>query len=160
MPSWPRRSWKAGQAEEGLALIAEAEEFVTKTGERQLEAEVHRLKGELLLARSPSEHAAAEAAFREALEVAHRQSAKSYELRAATSLAHLWQRQGREEDARELLAPVYELVHRRLRHAGPEGREGTIGSVGLSAAPTQSPQRGESLKKRTPRNQGFQGVKW
>jgi predicted ATPase len=98
---------KAGQAEEGLALIAEAKEFVTKTGECESEAELHRLKGELLLARRASDHANAEAAFREALEVARRQSAKSYELRAATSLARLWQRQGREGDARELLAPVY-----------------------------------------------------
>jgi predicted ATPase len=98
----------AGQAEEGLAVIAEAQEFVTKTGERQCEAEVHRLKGALLLARSPSDQAGAEASFREALEVAHRQSAKSLELRAATSLARLWQQQGRKQVARELLAPVYD----------------------------------------------------
>ncbi len=99
---------KAGQAEAGLALIAEAQEFVAKTGERESEAELHRLEGELLLARSPSDHAEAEAAFREALDVARRQSAKSWELRAATSLARLWQRQGRKEEARALLAPVYD----------------------------------------------------
>jgi predicted ATPase len=98
---------RAGQVEEGLALIAEAQEFVTKTEERAYEAEMHRLKGELILARSPSDPAGAEASFREALEVARRQSAKSYELRAATSLARLWQGQGRKEEARELLAPVY-----------------------------------------------------
>jgi predicted ATPase len=99
---------RAGRAEEGLALIAEAQEFVARTGEREYEAEVHRIKGELLLAREPSDAVGAEASFREALEVARRQSAKSRELRAATNLARLWQRQGRKEEARELLAPIYE----------------------------------------------------
>jgi predicted ATPase len=97
---------KAGQAEEGLAFIDEAQGFVAKSGERSVEAEVHRVKGELLLARSPSDYAEVETAFREALEVARRQSAKSPELRAATSLARLWQQQGREKEARALLAPV------------------------------------------------------
>jgi predicted ATPase len=68
---------------------------------------MHRLKGELLLARSPSDPTQAEVSFREALEVARRQSAKSFELRAATSLARLWQRQGKRDEARDLLAPVY-----------------------------------------------------
>jgi len=99
---------RAGQAEEGLALLAEAQGIVTKTGERNAETAVHRLKGELLLARSPSDPVEAEASFREAFDVAHRQSAKSAELRAATSLARLWQEQGREQEARELLAPVYD----------------------------------------------------
>jgi predicted ATPase len=98
---------KAGQTEEGLALMAEALELVTKTGEHAGEAAVHRVKGELLLARSPSDQAEAEASFREALEVARRQSAKSLELRAATSLARLWQRQGKRDEARDLLATVY-----------------------------------------------------
>jgi predicted ATPase len=99
---------KAGQAEEGLTLIAEAQEFVAKTGERVNEAEVQRIRGELLLARTPSEPAGADASFREALDVARRQSAKFWELRAAMSLARLWQQQGRKEEARELLAPVYD----------------------------------------------------
>jgi predicted ATPase len=98
---------KAGEAEEGLALMAEALEFMAKTGERVYEAEVHRLKGELLLARSPSDHGEAEVSFRKALDVARHQSAKSWELRAATSLARLWQRQGRRDEAHDLLAPVY-----------------------------------------------------
>jgi predicted ATPase len=99
---------KAGQAEEGLALIAEAQEFVAKTGERMAEAELHRIKGELLLAQSPCDQVGAETSFREALDVARRQSAKSDELRAATSLARLWQQQGRRQEARDLLAPVYD----------------------------------------------------
>ena len=99
---------RVGQVEEGLTLIAEAERFVTKTGERWNEAEVHRVKGELLLACSPADEAGAERSFRQAIDVAGRQDAKSHELRAATSLARLWQQQGRKDEARELLAPVYD----------------------------------------------------
>jgi predicted ATPase len=99
---------KAGQAEEGAMLIAEALEFVARTGERDYEEEVHRVKGELLLARSPPDPAGAETSFRQALDIARQRSAKSFELRAAMSLARLWQRQGRERDARDLLAPVYD----------------------------------------------------
>jgi predicted ATPase len=99
---------KAGQAEEGLALLDEAQGLVAKTRERGFEAGGHRFKGELLLSRSPSDQPGAEACFREALEVARRQSAKSFELRAATSLARLWQSQGKRDEARDLLAPVYD----------------------------------------------------
>jgi predicted ATPase len=96
----------AGQVEEGLALLAEAQAFVASSGERSDEAEIHRVKGELLLALPTPDPAQAEASFREALGVARRQSARSLELRAATSLARLWQRQGRKEEARALLQPV------------------------------------------------------
>jgi class 3 adenylate cyclase/predicted ATPase len=97
-----------GQSEEGLALIVEAERTIAQTGESAYEAEVHRIGGELFLARSPSDEERAEASFRKALDIARRQDAKSQELRAATSLARLWQGQGRPEEARELLAPVYD----------------------------------------------------
>jgi predicted ATPase len=99
---------EGGQAEEGLALLAEAQERVTKTGERAYEAEVRRLKGDLLLALPTPDPAEAEAAYLGALEVARRQGAKSWELRAATSLARLWKQQGRREEARSLLAPVFD----------------------------------------------------
>ncbi len=62
----------------------------------------------LFLALPTPNPAQAEVAYRDALEVARRQSAKSYELRAATSLARLWQGQGRDEEARDLLQPVYD----------------------------------------------------
>ena len=65
------------------------------------------LKGWLLLARSGENQAAAEACFRQALDVARRQSAKSVELRAATSLARLWQKQGKKAEARQMLAEIY-----------------------------------------------------
>ena len=69
---------------------------------------MHRVKGELLLARSAKNQAEAEACFDQAIEVARRLSTKSLELRAATSLARLWQGQGRSGEAQELLAPVYD----------------------------------------------------
>jgi predicted ATPase len=94
---------KAGQAEEGLRLVADALRIVEKTGERKFEAELNRLNGELLLSRVEAE---AEACFQRALEVARRQRAKSWELRAATSLSRLWHTQGRGEEARELLKEV------------------------------------------------------
>ncbi len=72
-----------------------------------MEAELHRLQGELLLDRSPGDYGPAESAFQEALSIARAQQAKSLELRAATSLARLWRAQAKTKAARELLAPVY-----------------------------------------------------
>jgi len=99
---------KAGQVEEGLAAMAEAMEFAAKTNEGVAEAELHREKGELLLSRTPADQAGAEVSFRTALDVARRKKGKLWELRTAMSLARLWQQQGRKEDARDLLAPVYD----------------------------------------------------
>ena len=95
-----------GQAEEGLRLLAEAFAAVEQREERYFEAELHRLHGELLLAR-PAAERDAEACFLKATEIARQQQAKSWELRAATSLARLWQKQGRPEQARQVLDPVY-----------------------------------------------------
>ena len=82
--------------------------MMERTGERWWEAEVHRLKGELLLHQATSDVAQAETCFHQALDVARYQQAKSLELRAATSLARLWQSQDKRQGARDLLAPVYE----------------------------------------------------
>jgi predicted ATPase len=79
-----------------------------KTGVRFYEAELHRLKGELLLQQSPDNTAEAEFCFHHALEISRAQQAKSWELRTATSLSHLWQSQGKRQDAYDLLAPVYD----------------------------------------------------
>ncbi len=98
---------KAGWAEEGLHVLAEALAVVDTIEERYYEAELYRLQGELLLARSAEQHAEAETCFQQALAVARRQRAKSWELRAAMSLSRLWQCQGKRDEARELLAPVY-----------------------------------------------------
>jgi predicted ATPase len=96
---------EAGQPEEGLNRLVEAARLVETTQERWAEAEMHRLRGTLLL--SMREHAEAENSYRQALSVAQRQSAKFWELRAATSLARLWRDQGKRTEARDLLAPVY-----------------------------------------------------
>jgi predicted ATPase len=98
---------KAGQVEEGLHLLAEALAVANDTGECRWDAELHRLTGELLLARPVVHHAEAETRLRQALTIAHGQQAKSYELRAAMSLARLWQQQGQRAEASSLLAPIY-----------------------------------------------------
>ena len=95
----------AGQAEAGLSTLAEAVAFVEKTGERYYEAEIYRLQGELLLMQG--DEAEAEASFHKAIEVARRQQAKSWELRATVSLCRLWQEQGRMDEARQMLAEIY-----------------------------------------------------
>jgi predicted ATPase/class 3 adenylate cyclase len=103
---------ESGAAREGLALLDEAEAAVEQTQERYWEAEIYRLRGRLVLAASepiaPAVVRSAEASYRRALEVARRQRARSLELRAAVSLSQLWQAEGREREARELLAPLYE----------------------------------------------------
>ena len=96
-----------GEVQEGLRVLAEALAAAHNSGERYCEAELHRLTGELLLLQSADQHAAAEACFHQALAIARRQQAKSWELRAAMSLARLWQQQGKQAEAHELLAPIY-----------------------------------------------------
>jgi predicted ATPase len=113
-----------GQVQAGLQTITEALEHVVQTGERVWEAELHRLHGELVLqsgvqglrprdlrppSATPNTPAAveAEAYFHRALAIARQQQAKSLELRAALSLARLWQQQGKTGEARTLLVPIY-----------------------------------------------------
>jgi TOMM system kinase/cyclase fusion protein len=100
-------SARAGQREAGLTLLAEALAVANTTGERRWDAELHRLQGEILLTRTAEYDTEAETCFRQALDIAHRQQAKSWELRAAMSLSRLWQRQGKTAEASALLAPVY-----------------------------------------------------
>ena len=99
---------KTGNAEEGLLVVAEALTCVQRTQGRQHEAELYRLKGELLLQQSRDNHLEAGTCFHKAIEIAQKQEAKSWELRAATSLARVWQSQGKQAEARDLLAPVYD----------------------------------------------------
>jgi Adenylate and Guanylate cyclase catalytic domain len=96
-----------GQIEEGLHVLAEALAAVEHTGGRFYEAELHRLKGELLRARAAEPDTEAETCFQQALAIARRQQAKSLELRAAMSLSRLWQQQAKHAEALALLAPVY-----------------------------------------------------
>jgi predicted ATPase len=122
---------KVGQTKEGLSVLVEVLAQVDKTGERFYEAELYRLKGELTLQQFqvpgfkfrkiksqkakgknqkspiPNPQTEAEACFLKAIEIARRQSAKSWELRVTTSLARLWQQQGKQKQARKLLAEIY-----------------------------------------------------
>ena len=103
---------RLGQVEEGLGLITEALDLANQTGEHSSEANLHRLKGELLLKQGAEGTESkiqeqAEACFRRAIEVARRQSAKSAELRATTSLARLLGQQSHRDEARTMLAEIY-----------------------------------------------------
>ena len=94
-----------GRAADGLGCLDEAEQIVDRTWQRVWEVDVLRVRGDLLNA--TGDRAAAEESYHRALAVARRQSAKTPELHAATSLARLWRDQGKRAEARDLLAPVY-----------------------------------------------------
>jgi predicted ATPase len=101
---------REGQASDGLSALDEALALSTSSGERFLEAELHRLRGESLLMRAEGDSSlwdAAESSFRQALDMARRQSAKSLELRAVVSLSRRYKQQGRQAAARPLLVDTY-----------------------------------------------------
>jgi predicted ATPase/class 3 adenylate cyclase len=98
---------RIGQAEDGLRLLGEALTAMHNTGERLYEAALYCIQGVLLLRQTVPDAFRAEACFQQALAAARRQQAKSWELRAATSLSRLWQCQGKRDEARELLTEVY-----------------------------------------------------
>jgi predicted ATPase len=96
-----------GQIEEGLRWLAEALRAFKASRRGDMLTEAYRLQGELLLRQGFPEVAQAEACFQQALSVARRRQAKSWELRAAMSLTRLWRQQGKRDEAIELLAPIY-----------------------------------------------------
>ena len=91
------------QIDEGLAAVNDGLKCVERNGERWAEAELYRIRGQLLLARGLQDAALVEKCFSQALDIARRQQAKAYELRAASGLAQLWRRQGRDREAQALL---------------------------------------------------------
>ncbi len=95
------------QFDDARRSIGEATIAIETTGERWFEAEVNRIAGEIELKSPEPDTAKAEGSFERALTIARAQQAKSWELRAAMSMARLWRDQGKREEARELLAPVY-----------------------------------------------------
>ena len=98
----------SGRIAEGLVVVDKALARAEQTGAKWYLAELLRIKGELfLMGRAPTAVEAAEACFQQALAVARRQGALSWELRAAMSLARLWHGQQRVSQGRELLSPVY-----------------------------------------------------
>ena len=96
---------KIGEPDVGLKLLDQALAQIEETQERFFEAELHRIRGEILI--EGGKRRAGEEALQSALRVASRQQARLWELRAATRLARLWRGQGRTAAARDLLAPVY-----------------------------------------------------
>jgi class 3 adenylate cyclase/predicted ATPase len=96
-----------GHTNDGLQALAEAHTLMEQHEERYWEAEIARLRGVLLLRQPGTPQAEAETWLRRALDVARRQQAKSLELRATMSLSRLWQQQGQQDKARELIAPIY-----------------------------------------------------
>jgi class 3 adenylate cyclase/predicted ATPase len=105
LPLFAEACRAAGEVEEGLRAIAEAQALVAETGVRGFEVYLHRLEG--LLQRDRGNPEQAEACFRRAIDLAHSQGARMTELRAAVNLAGLWHSQGKGEAARTLLAPLY-----------------------------------------------------
>ena len=97
----------AGRPADALGTVESGLALATETGQHVSDAGLYHLKGELLLATDPASSAEAEALFRRALDIARAQEAKSFELRAATSLARLLRDQGKRAEARDLLAPIY-----------------------------------------------------
>jgi predicted ATPase len=100
---------RAGQLDDGLATIEEGLALMEKTGQRYFDAELHRLKGEFILIKDGDE-GKAEPLFERSIDVTRKQKAKSLELRATMSLARLWQKQGKKEEARKRLAEIYDWL--------------------------------------------------
>jgi predicted ATPase len=129
-----------GQIDEGLSAVEEALDWVQRNDERLYAAEVHRIRGELMLRRKVPDLVEAQRCFELALAVARDQHAKSWELRAALSMARMWLQDSQFDDARALLAPIYgwftegfetadlieakallDQLSRQLRHRRPGG---------------------------------------
>ena len=105
---------EVGQAEEGLGVLTEALNIVNKTGQHRHEADLYRVRGELLVKSGEQSRQSeiqrlseAETCARQAIDVSRRQGAKSLELRAVMSLSRLWQKQGKRDEARQMLAEIY-----------------------------------------------------
>ena len=96
-----------GQFDDAWRCIGEAMTAMETTKEKWFEADINRMAGEIALKSPEPDAAKAEAYFERALAVAREQQAKSWELRAAMSMARLWRDQGKRDEARDLLAPVY-----------------------------------------------------
>jgi len=119
--------------DEALVAIDESFQFMEKSGQRYYEAELHRLKGELLLAQDAANVAAAESCFRTSLEVARRQHARSWKLRATTSLARLMRESGRRDEARTMLTEIYNWFTEGFQTADLKDAAALLDELGESA---------------------------
>ena len=134
---------RAGDPDRAMAILDEASATCDRTGGRAFEAELHWARGEILLERDPANPAPAEEAFLTAIAVAKQQGTRSFELRAALSLAKLYQSTGRPADAHAVLAPALEGFAPPSpsgRRAGDEGLAGP-GEGGEALTPDPSPER-------------------
>jgi predicted ATPase len=123
--------WQVGQAEEGLWVLDEALTGMHQYEGRHLfEAELYWLRGELLLTRSLEHRAEAEVCFRQAVDIAHRQSAKLLELRAIMSLSRLWYTHGKQQEARQQLAEIYGWFTEGLETAALRAAKATLEGFG------------------------------
>jgi class 3 adenylate cyclase/tetratricopeptide (TPR) repeat protein len=120
---------KAGQPGKGLKRLAAANELIEKTGERWAEAEMHRLRGTLLL--SANRHDDAESSYNQALAVAGRQKADFWALRACKDLALLWHDQGKRNEARDLLTPIYRRFSEGLDAPDLKEAKSLLGTLAL-----------------------------
>jgi predicted ATPase len=118
------------QSAEGLSALREALAFVRQHEERWYEAELHRLQGALLLQQAVPDVIQAETCFRLALDIAREQKAKSWELRAALSLSWLWQQQSKQQQARELLTPIYTWFTEGFDTADIQEAQGLLRELG------------------------------
>ena len=103
-----------GRVEAGLAILDEQLAEVERTGQQSMVSEMHRIRGRILLRRAPADHAAAEASFRRAIEIARVQQTKSFELRATLALAKLYHATGRDKLVPELLVPVLAYFNKEV----------------------------------------------
>ena len=123
-----------GHPEDALQALAEAHTLVEQHEERWWEAEVCRLRGVLLLRQPGTPQEEAETWLQRALDVARRQEAKSLELRAAMSLARLWQQQGKRTEARTLLTPIYAWFTEGFDTADSAGGQNAARRVSVTGA--------------------------
>lgn len=98
----------AGQIDDAKVASGQAKDIVEATNERWMEADIYRLEGDIIMCESPKHVNEAESCYTKALKLARGEQARSLELRAATSLARLWEDQGKREKAADVLAPIYE----------------------------------------------------
>ena len=155
---------KTGRLDDGLSALTEALAAAEENENRECASEIHRLKGELLLKQDASNAPEAQRCFERAIEIARKQSAKSWELRATTSLARLLDEAGSSRRSARDARRHLRLVHRRLRHRRPERRQGAARRTRRHADVTCSKCRtenatgakfcvecGESFKGRCPK---------
>jgi predicted ATPase len=120
----------AGEVNEGLRAAEAALRWVQRNDEALYEAEAYRLKGELLLKQEAADGAEAETCFRQAIDIARRQQAKSWELRAATSLGRLWHNQGHRHDPLPALASIYDWYTEGFDTADLQDAKALLSEIG------------------------------